>query len=94
MLLILWIKMIPFINISLGFRKSHSTQRAIITLLDKITSSLDSEDLLIGVFLDLFKKWHCKPSHTIFKNFSVMAGCTLKWFESYLTDRLQFFFYL
>ena len=40
-----------------GFRKSHSTQHAIITVVDKIKSSLDSGDLIIGVFLDL-KKMH------------------------------------
>ena len=32
-----------------GFRKNHSTQHAIITLVDKITSSLDSGDIIIGV---------------------------------------------
>ena len=42
-----------------GFRKNHSTQHAIITLVDKITSSLDSDDIIIGVFLDLKKaKYH------------------------------------
>ena len=38
-----------------GFRKKHSTHHAIITLVDKITSSLDSSDIIIGVFLDLKK---------------------------------------
>ena len=38
-----------------GFRQKHSTQQAIITLVDKITKSLDSGDIVIGVFLD-FKK--------------------------------------
>ena len=33
-----------------GFRKIHSTQHVIITLVDRITSSLDSGDLVIGVF--------------------------------------------
>ena len=33
-----------------AFRKIHSTQHAIITLVDHITSSLDSGDLVIGVF--------------------------------------------
>ena len=40
----------------LGFMKSHSTQHTIITLVEKITSSLDSGKLIIGVFLDLKKK--------------------------------------
>ena len=47
--------MIPFYKYQFGFRESHSTQHAIITLVDKITSSLDSGDLIIGVFLDLKK---------------------------------------
>ena len=55
MLLILWIKIIQPINISLDSGKNHSTQHAIITLVDKITSSLDSGDIIIGVFLDLKK---------------------------------------
>ena len=36
-----------------GFRQRHSTQQAIITLVNKITSSLDTSDLVIGVFFDL-----------------------------------------
>ena len=38
-----------FFKYQFGFRKSHSTQHAIITLVDKTTSSLDSGDLIIGV---------------------------------------------
>ena len=38
-----------------GFRHKHSTQQAIITLVNNITSSLDSGDRVIGVFLDLKK---------------------------------------
>ena len=34
----------------LRFRKIHSTQYAIITLVDRITSSIDPGDLVIGVF--------------------------------------------
>ena len=38
-----------------GFRQRHSTQQAIITLVNKITSCLDCGDLVIGIFLDLKK---------------------------------------
>ena len=38
-----------------GFRQGHSTQQAIITVVEKITSSLDNGDLVIGVFFDLKK---------------------------------------
>ena len=40
-----------------GFRQKHSTQKAIITLLDKITNSLDKGDIIISVFRD-HKKNH------------------------------------
>ena len=33
-----------------GFKQYHSTQHALITLVDKITKSLDSGDIVIGVF--------------------------------------------
>ena len=36
-----------------GFRQKHSTQQAIITLVNQMTSSLDIGELVIGVFLDL-----------------------------------------
>ena len=49
-----------------GFRQRHSTQQAIITLVNKITSSLDTGDLVIGVFLDLNKGfWHCWQQTTL-----------------------------
>ena len=38
-----------------GFRQKHSTQQAIISLVEKITNCLDSNDIVIGVFLDLKK---------------------------------------
>ena len=48
-------KMIQFIDISLGSGKKHATHHTIITLVDKITSSLDSDNIIIRVFLDLKK---------------------------------------
>ena len=33
-----------------GFRQIHSTQQAIISLVDKITKSLDSGDIVVGFF--------------------------------------------
>ena len=61
-----------------GFRHKHSTQQAIITLVNKITSSLDTGDLVIGVFLDLKKflillttKFYLtKCMHAVCKHFS------------------------
>ena len=38
-----------------GFRSKHSTQHAVISLVNNITNSLDSSNIVIGVFLDLKK---------------------------------------
>ena len=38
-----------------GFRKGHSTQQALITLVHKLTKALDIGDHVIGVYLDLKK---------------------------------------
>ena len=67
-----------------GFRKMHSTQHAIITLVDLITSSLDSGELVIGVFLD-FKNAFDTVDHQILikKLFCYgIRGNTLKWFKA------------
>ena len=49
-----------------GFRKLHSTQHAIITLVDRITSSLDTGDLVIGVFLDQKKAFDTVDHHILY----------------------------
>ena len=38
-----------------GFRKSHSTSHALISMVENFNNALDSGNILIGVFLD-FKK--------------------------------------
>ena len=47
-----------------GFRTNHSTQHAIITLIDKITKSVDSGDIVINLFVDLRKAFDT-VSHSI-----------------------------
>ena len=46
-----------------GFRKSHSTNDAIISLVEKVNNAMDSGNILIGLFLDLRKAFdtvdHC-----------------------------------
>ena len=51
-----------------GFRQRHSTQQAIITLVNKITSSIDSGDLMIGVFLDLKKAFDTLTHSILIRN--------------------------
>ena len=55
MLLIVWIKMIKIIIITLGY-----TQHAIIALVDRIISSLDSCDIRIEMNLTLYTTTYLK----------------------------------
>ena len=75
-----------------GFRQKHSTQQAIITLVNKITTCLNSGDLVIGVFLDLKKAFDTVDHNILLKKLYAygIRGIALKWFESYLTDRSQY----
>ena len=75
-----------------GFRKGRSTQRAIITLVDKITKSQDIGDIVITLLIDL-KKAFDTIDHRILprKLYSYgIRGSMLKWMESYLPDRSQY----
>ena len=78
-----------------GFRHKYSTQQAIITLVNKITSSLDTSDLDIGVILDL-KKAFDTVDHKILLDKMHVYGIRrhmLRWFHIYLTNRSQFVSY-
>ena len=50
-------------NYQFGFRKSHSTNHAIISLVEKVNNAMDSGKISIGVFLDVRKAFdtvdHC-----------------------------------
>ena len=75
-----------------GFRKRHSTNHAIITLVDKISTALDRGNVVIGCFLDL-KKAFDTVNHSILisKLYKYgIRGNSLQWFKSYLANRQQF----
>ena len=88
---------VEFININniiykyqFGFR-----QPAIITQVNKITSSIDSGDLMIGVFLDVKKTFDTVNHSTLIRKMYAydIRGNILKWFESYIADRSQYVAY-
>ncbi len=78
-----------------GFRQNHSCQQAIITLIEKITSCLDTGDLVIGVFIDLKKAFDTVNHKILLKKLHAygIRGSFYRWFESYLSDRSQYVTY-
>ena len=75
-----------------GFRQGHSTHHALITLVDKITKSLDDGDIVIGVFLDLKKAFDTVNHKILLKKLYQygIRGKLNEWFNNYLTNRSQY----
>ena len=75
-----------------GFRHSHSTQQAIITLVDRITKSLDKGHIAITILLDLKKAFDTVDHRILLRKLYAygIRDALLKWFESYLTGRTQY----
>ena len=56
-----------------GFRQGHSSHHALITMVNKITQSLDSEDMMIGILLDLKKAFDTVNHHFLFKKLYLLT---------------------
>ena len=75
-----------------GFRKSHSTSHAIISLVEKINNALDSVKILIGVFLELKKAFDTVNHKILLDKLFIYGfrGNILKLFKSYVNERQQY----
>ena len=70
-------------KLQFGFRKSYSTNHAIISLVEKVKQALDSGMVLVGLFLDLKKAFdtvdHKIQVDKLFKY--GIRGNILNWFK-------------
>ena len=74
-----------------GFRQAHSTEHAILDMVETIRSNMDRRRFSCGVFIDL-KKAFDTVSHKILLdklNYYSFRGIVNQWFSSYLTNRTQ-----
>ncbi|XP_054263804.1 uncharacterized protein LOC128987119 isoform X1 [Macrosteles quadrilineatus] len=74
-----------------GFRKSHSTNSALISLTDDIYKAMDGSQSTLAVCCDLSKAFDCVDHAVLLKKLTKygIRGSSWKWFESYLTGRRQ-----
>ena len=74
-----------------GFRNSHSTNHALISITEKIRESLDNNEYSCGVFLDFQKAFDTVNHNILLKKLHHygIRGITNDWFKSYLNNRTQ-----
>ena len=78
-----------------GFQTSHSTEHAILLLVNQLYKSFDESRFTLGIFIDLCKAFDT-VDHKILTKKPELHGikdCSLRWFESYLSYRKQFITY-
>ena len=74
-----------------GFRKSYSTNHALLSIVEQIRTSLDKKMFACGVFIDLEKAFDTVNHHILLSklNHHGIRGVANKWFHSYLSNRNQ-----
>ena len=81
-----------FYSLQFGFRGKHSTNHALINIVDRINDALDNNKVACGVFVD-FQKAFDTVNHEILLNKLLhygIRGNINNWFRSYLHERKQF----
>jgi len=82
-------------NLQFGFRKNYNTTMAVITLIDKIVTGIDKNEMTLGTFLD-FSKAFDTINHVISLNklnkYGI-RGVANRLIGNYLSNRKQFVSY-
>ena len=78
-----------------GFCQGHSSHHALITLVNKITQSLNSGDMVIRIFLDLKKAFDTVNDTILVKQLYSygIRSQLINGFKSYLENRSQYVTY-
>ena len=80
-----------FYNFQFGFRELHSTELALFTLNNKITTSFNENRITLGIFLDFSKAFDTVNFDILLNklDFIGIRGTANHWLRNYLQNRLQ-----
>ena len=78
-----------------GFQTSHSTEHAILLLVNQLYQSFDESNFTLGLFIDPSKAFDTVDHKILTKKLELyrIKGCNLILFENYLSNRKQFVTY-
>ena len=78
-----------------GFQTSHSTEHAVLLLVNQLYQSFNKSKFTLGIFIDLSKAFDTVDHEILTKKLELygIKGCNLEWFESYLSNRKLFITY-
>ena len=78
-------------NLQYGFRKKHSTNHALLSIIESIRSNLDNKTYSCGVFVDLEKAFDTVNHKILIAKLDHIGirGVANQWIESYLKNRNQ-----
>ena len=78
-----------------GFRKNHSTSMALMTIVDKISETLQNKQFVLGVFLDLSKAFDTVDHEILCQKLQWygIRGLANDWIKSHLSNRSQYVYY-
>ena len=78
-----------------GFQTPHSTEHAILLLVNQLYQSFDESKFTLGIFIDLSKAFDTVDHKILTKKLELygIKDCNLRWFESYLSNRKKFITY-
>ena len=75
-----------------SFQKSHSTDHALLQLVDQIYESFERNEYTVAVFIDLSKAFHTVDHDILLKKLEIngISGTHLQWFQNFLSNRKQY----
>ena len=75
-------------NKQFGFRAGHSTEHALLELIDQICDSFNDKNYFLGIFIDLSKDFDTVDYSILLKKLQHygIKGRSLSWFHSYLSN--------
>lgn len=75
-----------------GFREGRSTEMALYTLSEKFYEAVETNQFLVGVFLDLSRAFDTLSHDILLRKLPYygIRGKSLEWISSYLTNRKQY----